>query len=286
MVKHWNEKLFDGAVLLILGLAGLAAVIPVMYVVSVSITPISEVLKNGGFVLIPAKIDLTAYKELFMTTGIPRSMWVTALLTVIGTAVNLVLTLLMAYPLSRKKMPGRSFFLFMVVFTMLFNGGLIPTYIVVKNIGLLNSMWSMILPNAIWTFNILIMKSFFENLPEELFESARMDGAKEMRILMQIVVPLSVPSLMTIGLFYTVGHWNEFFQAIMYMTDRNWFPLQVIVREILVQTQQPLENAENLMPTETLQMASVIAASLPIIVLYPFLQKHFTKGMLLGAIKG
>ncbi|WP_240419539.1 carbohydrate ABC transporter permease [Paenibacillus periandrae] len=286
MVKHWNDKLFDGAVLVILGLAGLAAIIPVMYVVSVSITPISEVLKNGGFVLIPGKIDLTAYKELFTTTGIPRSMWVTALLTVIGTTVNLVLTLLMAYPLSRKKLPGRSLFLFMVVFTMLFNGGLIPTYIVVKNIGLLNSIWSMILPSAIWTFNILIMKSFFENLPEELFESARMDGAKEMRILTQIVVPLSVPSLMTIGLFYTVGHWNEFFQAIMYMTDRNWFPLQVIVREILVQTQQPLENAENLMPTETLQMASVIMASLPIIVLYPFLQKHFTKGMLLGAIKG
>ncbi|CAN7595412.1 carbohydrate ABC transporter permease [Paenibacillus sp. LjRoot56] len=286
MVKHWNDKLFDGAVLVILGLAGLAAIIPVMYVVSVSITPISEVLKNGGFVLIPGKIDLTAYKQLFTTTGIPRSMWVTALLTVIGTIVNLVLTLLMAYPLSRKKLPGRSFFLFMVVFTMLFNGGLIPTYIVVKNIGLLNSIWSMILPSAIWTFNILIMKSFFENLPEELFESARMDGAKEMRILTQIVVPLSVPSLMTIGLFYTVGHWNEFFQAIMYMTDRDWFPLQVIVREILIQTQQPLENAENLMPTETLQMASVITASLPIIVLYPFLQKHFTKGMLLGAIKG
>ncbi|ULL16441.1 carbohydrate ABC transporter permease [Paenibacillus sp. H1-7] len=286
MVKRWDEKLFDGAVMVILALAGLLAVIPIMYVVSVSITPFSEVLKNGGFVFIPRKIDLTAYRELFTTTGIPRSLWVTVLLTVIGTAVNLVLTLLMAYPLSRKKMPGRSFFLLMVVFTMLFNGGLIPTYIVVKNLGLLNSMWSMILPNAIWTFNILIMKSFFENLPEELFESARMDGAKELSILLKIVVPLSVPSLMTIGLFYTVGHWNEFFQAIMYMTDRNWFPLQVIVRDILVQTQKPLENAENLMPTETVQMAAVIAASLPIIVLYPFLQKHFTKGMLLGAIKG
>lgn len=286
MVKRWDEKLFDGAVMVILALAGLLAVIPIMYVVSVSITPFSEVLKNGGFVFIPTKIDLTAYRELFTTTGIPRSLWVTVLLTVIGTAVNLVLTLLMAYPLSRKKMPGRSFFLLMVVFTMLFNGGLIPTYIVVKNLGLLNSMWSMILPNAIWTFNILIMKSFFENLPEELFESARMDGAKELSILLKIVVPLSVPSLMTIGLFYTVGHWNEFFQAIMYMTDRNWFPLQVIVRDILVQTQKPLENAENLMPTETVQMAAVIAASLPIIVLYPFLQKHFTKGMLLGAIKG
>ncbi|MBE1445305.1 carbohydrate ABC transporter permease [Paenibacillus sp. OAS669] len=286
MVNRWDEKLFDGAVMVILGLAGLAAVIPIMYVVSVSITPFSEVLKNGGFVFIPGKIDLTAYKELFTTTGIPRSLWVTAVLTVIGTAVNLVLTLLMAYPLSRKKMPGRSFFLLMVVFTMLFNGGLIPTYIVVKNLGLLNSIWSMILPNAIWTFNILIMKSFFENLPEELFESARMDGAKELSILMKIVVPLSVPSLMTIGLFYTVGHWNEFYQAIMYMTDRNWFPLQVVVREILVQTQKPLENVENLMPTETVQMAAVITASLPIIVLYPFLQKHFTKGMLLGAIKG
>jgi len=286
MVNRWDEKLFDGAVMVILGLAGLAAVIPIMYVVSVSITPFSEVLKNGGFVFIPEKIDLTAYRELFTTTGIPRSLWVTAVLTVIGTAVNLVLTLLMAYPLSRKKMPGRSFFLLMVVFTMLFNGGLIPTYIVVKNLGLLNSIWSMILPNAIWTFNILIMKSFFENLPEELFESARMDGAKELSILMKIVVPLSVPSLMTIGLFYTVGHWNEFYQAIMYMTDRNWFPLQVVVREILVQTQKPLENVENLMPTETVQMAAVITASLPIIVLYPFLQQHFTKGMLLGAIKG
>jgi putative aldouronate transport system permease protein len=286
MVKRWDDKLFDGAVMLILGLAGLAAVIPVMYVISVSITPFSEVLKNGGFVLIPKSIDLTAYRELFSTTGIPRALWVTALITVIGTSVNLVLTLLMAYPLSRKKLPGRGFFLLLVVFTLLFSGGLIPTYIVVKNLGLLDSIWSMILPSAIWTFNILIMKSFFENLPEELFESARMDGATELRILLQIVVPLSVPSLMTIGLFYTVGHWNEFFQAIMYMTDRKWFPLQVIVREILMQTQQPLENAENMMPTETVQMAAVIAASLPIIVLYPFLQKHFTKGMLLGAIKG
>jgi putative aldouronate transport system permease protein len=130
------------------------------------------------------------------------------------------------------------------------------------------------------------MKSFYESLPEELFESARIDGAKEFRILLQIVAPLSVPVTLTIGLFYTVGHWNEFFQAIMYVTDRTLFPLQVVVREILIQTQQPLENADNMTPSETLQMASVILASLPIIIVYPFLQKHFTKGMLLGSVKG
>ncbi|RAV05012.1 carbohydrate ABC transporter permease [Paenibacillus sp. YN15] len=286
MVKSRDEKVFDGFVLALLGMVGLIAVLPLMYVFTVSITPFSEVLKNGGFVLIPSKVDVGAYKQLFTTSGLPHALWVTVILTVAGTAVNLVLTLLMAYPLSRRKLPGRSFFLLMIVFTLLFNGGLIPTYLIVKDLGLLNSIWSMILPNAIWTFNMLIMKSFFESLPEELFESARMDGARELRILAQIVMPLSIPSLITIGLFYMVGHWNEFFQAIMYVTDRKLLPLQVIVREILMLTQEPLENPENIMPTETVQMAAVIMASLPIIVIYPFLQKHFTKGMLLGSVKG
>ncbi len=192
----------------------------------------------------------------------------------------------MAYPLSRRNLPGRNFFLLMIVFTLLFSGGIIPTYLVVKSLGLLDSIWAMILPNAIWSFNVLIMKSFFEGLPEELFESARMDGAKEFRILLQIVTPLSIPVLLTVGLFYLVGHWNEFFQAIFYVTDRTLYPLQVVVREILMQSQQPLENAENMMPTQTMQMAAVMIASLPVIIIYPFLQKHFTKGMLLGSIKG
>ncbi|MNI19302.1 L-arabinose transport system permease protein AraQ [compost metagenome] len=130
------------------------------------------------------------------------------------------------------------------------------------------------------------MKSFFEQLPEELFESARIDGAREFRILVQLAVPLSLPSLITVGLFYAVGHWNSFFSAIMYVTDRSLFPLQVVVREILMLSQQPLENAEDQVPTVTMQMAAVIFASLPILVVYPFLQKHFTKGMLLGSIKG
>ncbi|WP_282936538.1 carbohydrate ABC transporter permease [Paenibacillus sp. RC67] len=286
MVRRWEERIIDSVVYAILGLAGLAAIFPLMYVVSVSITPFSEVLKNGGFLLIPRSVTFSAYYQLFTQSNIPRAFGVTVFITVIGTLINLVLTALMAYPLSRKQLPGRSIFLMLVVFTMLFNGGIIPTYLIVKSLGLIDSVWSMILPNAIWSFNVLIMKSFFENLPDELFESARMDGAKEFRILMQIVLPLSVPSMLTVGLFYMVGHWNEFFQAVMYVTDRTLFPLQVVIREILMLTQQPLENAENMLPTETMQMASVVTASLPIIFIYPFIQKHFTKGMLLGSIKG
>jgi len=250
------------------------------------VTAFSEELKNGGFILIPRSVTLDAYRKLLTESGLPRAFGVTVLVTLIGTALNLVVTALTAYPLSRRKLPGRSFFLMAIVFTLLFSGGIIPTYLVVKELGLLNSIWAMILPNLVWSFNVLIMKSFYESLPEELFESARIDGAREFRILWTIVAPLSVPVTLTIGLFYTVGHWNEFFQAIMYVSDRTLFPLQVIVREILIQTQQPLENAENMTPTETLQMASVILASLPIIIVYPFLQKHFTKGMLLGSIKG
>ncbi|MGE7826640.1 carbohydrate ABC transporter permease [Paenibacillus sp. NPDC093718] len=286
MVRGLDDKIFNTIIYVILGICGLVAILPILYVVSVSITPFGEVLRNGGFILFPKEITFSAYRTLLTESNIPKAFQITVLITVIGTAVNLVLTGLMAYPLSRRNLPGRNFFLLMIVFTLLFSGGLIPTYLVVKSMGLLDSIWAMILPNAIWSFNVLIMKSFFEGLPEELFESARMDGAKEFRILLQIVTPLSVPVLLTVGLFYLVGHWNEFFQAIFYVTDRTLYPLQVVVREILMQSQQPLENAENMMPTQTMQMASVMIASLPVIVIYPFLQKHFTKGMLLGSIKG
>ncbi|EGG35678.1 carbohydrate ABC transporter permease [Paenibacillus sp. HGF5] len=286
MVRGLDDKIFNAIIYVILGICGLVAILPILYVVSVSITPFGEVLRNGGFILFPKEITFSAYRTLLTESNIPKAFQITVLITVIGTAVNLVLTGLMAYPLSRRNLPGRNFFLLMIVFTLLFSGGLIPTYLVVKSMGLLDSIWAMILPNAVWSFNVLIMKSFFEGLPEELFESARMDGAKEFRILLQIVTPLSLPVLLTVGLFYLVGHWNEFFQAIFYVTDRTLYPLQVVVREILMQSQQPLENAENMMPTQTMQMASVMIASLPVIVIYPFLQKHFTKGMLLGSIKG
>ncbi|TMV47613.1 carbohydrate ABC transporter permease [Paenibacillus mesophilus] len=286
MVRNAGDKWFVGSSYALLALVGLAAVVPLLYVFSVSLTPFAEVLKHGGYVLIPKELTFNAYKKLIGTSTIPRSLLVTVYITVVGTTINLILTSLIAYPLSRKQLPGRRFFLLMVVFTLLFSGGIIPTYLVVKATGLIDSLWALILPTAVSSFNVLIMKSFFEQLPEELFESARIDGAKEFLILFRLVVPLSLPVMITVGLFYAVGHWNSFFSAIMYVTDRSLFPLQVVVREILMLTQQPLENAEDQVPTVTMQMAAVVFASLPVLVIYPFLQKHFTKGMLLGSIKG
>ncbi|RKN85544.1 carbohydrate ABC transporter permease [Paenibacillus ginsengarvi] len=286
MVRNSGDKLFGTFSYVVLAIVGLAAVVPLLYVFSVSLTPFAEVLRHGGYVLIPKELTFSAYKKLLGTSAIPRSLAVTVYITVIGTAINLALTALIAYPLSRRQLPGRRYFLLMVVFTLLFSGGIIPTYLVVKATGLIDSLWSLILPTAVSSFNVLIMKSFFEQLPEELFESARIDGAKEFRILFRIVVPLSLPVMVTVGLFYAVGHWNSFFSAIMYVTDRTLYPLQVVVREILMLSQQPLENAEDQVPTVTMQMAAVVFASLPVLIVYPFLQKHFTKGMLLGSIKG
>ncbi len=285
MVKGLGDRLFDGAVYVVLALVGLVALFPLLYVVAVSLTPFGEVLRNGGYVVIPRAVTFDAYRQFLTRPEIPRAFGVTAWITVVGTLVNLVLTTLMAYPLSKRALPGRNIFLLLVVFTLLFNGGIIPTYLTVKAVGLIDTRWALILPNAIWSFNVLIMKSFFEALPEEIFESARMDGAGEFRILWQIALPLSVPVLLTIGLFYGVSHWNEFYQAILYITNPDLRPLQVVVRALLSQAQN-LDNVDMLVPTVTLQMAAVVLASLPAIIVYPFIQKYFTKGVLLGSIKG
>lgn len=286
MVRGAEDRIINAIVVVILSICAIAAIFPLLYVVSVSLTPMGEVLRSGGFPIVPREVTFDAYATLLSESGMLRALGVTVFVTVVGTALNLTVTVLMAYPLSRKALPGRSAFLLMILFTMLFSGGLVPTYLIVKSVGLLNSVWALILPTLVGSFNVLIVKSFLEQLPEELFESARIDGAKELLVMSRIAIPLSLPVMATVGLFYAVGHWNDFFSAIMYVTDRSLFPLQVIVREILMQAQQPMENVENITPTQTLQMAAVVLASLPIIVVYPFLQKYFTKGMLLGSIKG
>lgn len=286
MVNKGSEKLFDYVIYALLVIIAVISVFPLLFVVSVSLTPYGEVLKNGGFVVIPHSITFEAYNTLFGMRQIPKAFGVTVFVTVVGTFINLVLSTLMAYPLSRKKLKGRSFFLFYVVFTMLFNGGLIPTYLIVQATGLLNTVWAMIVPTAIATFNLLIMKTFFENLPEEIFESARIDGASETRVLFNIVVPLSIPSMMTVGLFYMVTHWNTFFLAVFYITDQDLNPLQVVVRALLMSSQAQEVNPDITLPTMTLQMASVVLASIPIIAVYPFIQKYLIKGMLIGSIKG
>jgi len=288
MVSGRADKLTDYAVYFILACIGFIAVFPLLFVVSVSLTPYTEVLKNGGYVLIPRSVTLNAYHYLFTRTGIPRSFGVTIFLATVGTLINLAGITSVAYPLSRKNLPGRSLFLLYILFTMLFSGGLVPTYLIVKQVGLLNTVWAMIIPGAIATFHVLIMKSFFENLPNELFESARIDGAKEIVLLARMVLPLSVPVMLTIGLFNMVNYWNTFFSAIMYVTNRELHPLQVIVRNLLLEANQVDEivNVDDFVPMVTMNMAAVVIASLPMIIVYPFIQKHFVKGMLIGAIKG
>ncbi|MDF2922552.1 MAG: lplC1 [Paenibacillaceae bacterium] len=286
MVVSRSDKMFNMLVNTLLILVAVISIFPLLYVVSVSLTPYSEVVKNGGFIVIPRRISLEAYSQIISDPALGRSMLVSLFVTIVGTAVNMILTMMAAYSLSRRNLRGRTLFLLYIVVTMLFNGGLIPTYLIVQSMGLLNTVWSLIVPGAISTFNMLIMKTFFEGIPEELFESARMDGAKEFRVLWQIVVPLSVPSIMTVGLFYMVGHWNSFFSAVLYITDAKLYPLQVIIRNMLLLNQSNVVMTDVTVPTAAMQMAAVISGSLPIIAVYPFIQKHFTKGMLLGAIKG
>jgi putative aldouronate transport system permease protein len=257
---------------------------PLLYVVSVSLTPMSEVLKQGGFLVIPKKVTMDAYKAIFEQRLLPRSMVITAFVTVAGTAINMIFTTLMAYPLSKTKLPGRTKLVPFIVFTMLFNGGTIPTYLLIKNLHLIGTYWALLLPGAIWTYNLLVVKAFFENLPEELFESARIDGAGEFRVLWKIALPLSKPVMMTVMLFYAVGHWETYFAAIMYLPDQKMQTLQVVLRRMLTPNSEM--NPDTVVPTMTLQMAMVVFSSLPIIIVYPFIQKYFTKGVMLGAVKG
>lgn len=287
MVRGLEDRIVNALVYAILAAVAVAAIFPMMYVVAVSITPYTEVLRNGGYVIIPKSITLEAYKHLLVESELPNAFGVTIFLATVGSFINLAGIMSMAYPLSRRNLPGRSFWLLYIFFTMLFSGGLIPTYLVVKSLGLVNTVWAMIIPGAIVTFHVLIMKTFFENIPAELFESARLDGAKELRILAQLVIPLSLPVIMTIALFNMVSHWNTFFTAVLYVTDRTLQPLQVVVRRMLLETtQDQLTSTQQMVPTVTLQMAAVVMVSLPMIAVYPFIQKHFTKGMLVGSIKG
>ncbi|HZG55254.1 carbohydrate ABC transporter permease [Paenibacillus sp.] len=286
MVISWSEKVYLALVYAFLALVGAVAVFPLLYVVSVSLTPYEDVMRHGGFMLVPRNVTFAAYKLFLQDSLLMNAYKVTIFVTVVGTAVNLLLTTLMAYPLSKKYLPGRTSVLLLIVFTMLFSGGVVPTYLIVKATGLINSVWAMIIPGAVAAFNLLIMKTFFENLPDAIDEAARVDGAGETRILWSVVLPISMPIFATIGLFYAVGHWNTFFPAIMYINDARLHPLQVVLKAILTRSMETDVQLEEVLPTETLQMAAVVLTALPMVAVYPFIQKYFTQGALLGSIKG
>lgn len=290
MLLSRGEKIFNAINYGLLFLLAFVTIFPILYVVSVSVTPLNVLTQYGGFLIIPREITLEAYRFILSQDLIPRAYLNTAIITTAGTSINMVLTLLMAYPLSRKHMPGRNILLIFVLIPMLFSGGLIPLFILVKNLSLINTFWAVILPGAISTYYLLLMKSFFEELPQDLFECAYLDGASEFTILFKIVLPLSTPVIATLTLFYGVGQWNSFFYALMFLTDKELQPLQVILRDLLINSmRQDVESSlefTQLLPGETLKMAAVMLSIIPLLIIYPFLQKYFTKGLLLGSIKG
>jgi len=286
--RSWGSRWFDLVNVVLLSLAALAAVLPFVYVLAVSFTSPQEAAR-GGLILFPKEWSLAAYRYIFSTPTLTNSLLITIYVAVLGTFINLLLTSLMAYPLSRRRLRGRQGLMLMVLFTMLFSGGMIPTYFVVKNLGLTNTLWSLMFPAAISAFNLIVLKNFFQNIPEELEDSGKMDGCNDLGVFFRIVLPLSGPALATFTLFYAVDHWNTFFSAVLYINDNTKWPIQVYLREIVILAQSRFGDASfeemDIQPL-TIRMAVVVFATAPILLVYPFLQKHFVKGILLGSVKG
>ncbi|MFC0331956.1 carbohydrate ABC transporter permease [Paenibacillus sepulcri] len=289
MNRTWGGRAFDAANYTLLAVIGLITVLPFLFVISGSLVSSEELLVKK-IVFIPTNISWDAYRFIFATKVIYQSLLNTVLITVVGTFINLLMTTLMAYPLSKKTLRGRSKIMLLVVFTMLFNGGIIPTYLVVKSFSMLDTYWSLWIPSAISAFNLILLRNFFQQLPEGLEESAKIDGCNELRILFSIVLPLSLPAMATFALFYAVGHWNSFFSAVIYINDSNMWPIQVWLRQIVMLSAGGFGDAgalsEVVVPPESIKYSVIVVAALPVLLLYPLLQKHFAKGVLLGSVKG
>lgn len=283
-----NISLFSIVNTIILTCLAIITVYPVIYITAVSLSATSEVVQ-GNVTLFPKGFNLDAYAQVLNDDRVPRAYLNTIMYTALGTAINLLLTAVAAYPLARKNFFGRKFFLLAIIITMFLNPGIIPNYLIVSELGLLNSVWALVLPNAIWTFELLILKSFYENMSESLREAAVVDGASEYRILFQIVIPLSKPALASIGLFYFMGHWNSFFIPMIYLNDSVLYPLQVVLRDMLIFSENgsnpSLVDAAALAP-QAMKNATIVLSMIPVLLIYPFAQKYFAKGVMLGSEKG
>lgn len=280
--RRGQVRLGDVIIYGVVGLFTLLCVIPFWYVIASSLS------KTPGFIIHDFTLD--GYTYIFSTSTLLRSLGNSVYITLAGTLLKLLCTCMMAYALSETSVPGRKLILNMVIFTMLFGGGMIPTYFVVKNTGLMNSLWSLVIPGLISPFNLIVMKNFFQGIPMELRESARIDGCHEMVLLFRIILPLSTASLATFGLFYAVGLWNTYMSALLYIPNNAKWPIQVLLRQIVYVSSSIGDDAavegEVALIAQNIKMAVIIVATIPIVCVYPFLQKHFAKGMMVGAVKG
>jgi len=280
-------KVFDVVNIVVLTALGVVALIPFLYVLAGSFATEAE-LSTRSFFLWPDTFSLKAYEGILSSPSFLRAIVTTILVTAVGTVIQLLLTAMMAYPLSKANLPGGKFVMGLVVVTLVFSGGMIPTFLIVKDLGLLNTYWALILPAAINPFSLIIIRNFFQQLPAELEESAKIDGANEIQTLWRIILPLSKPILATFALFYAVGIWNDFMSPLLYLNDSSMWTLQMFLRQVTVATDLSMVQADQneLPPAQGIKFAVIVIATVPILLVYPFLQKHFAKGMLIGSVKG
>ncbi|MCL6460102.1 MAG: carbohydrate ABC transporter permease [Gorillibacterium sp.] len=288
-IRSSGDKAFDAINYSFITLFALACLFPFFYVAAFSVTPYTEYLLHP-LKLIPNHIEFGAYKQIFHMSQLWTGYKNTIIITIIGVAINIFLMIITAYPLSKSDLKGRNVILVLITFTMFFNGGLIPNFYLIKSLHLYNTLWSMILPTALGAYNLILMKNFIGNIPVDLEESASIDGANEIKILFKIIVPLSKPAIATFIIFHAVTQWNTFFNAIIYTSKRGLWPLMLIVRDMVVDSggvAKDLMDTGSTGVTEfTIKMAIIIFSTLPILLVYPFMQKYFMEGILVGSIKG
>lgn len=285
----WS-RVFDVFNVIVLIFVAFITIAPFLYVIACSLATEKEI-KEKAFFLIPSVVQFEGYKYIFSSVTLPRAFLNTVFITLTGTLLSMVLTVTLAYSLSKKDLMGRSVILAILSFTLVFSGGMIPTFITVKSLGLIDSYLALILPGAISTWNLIVVKNFFEGLPVELEEAAKIDGASDGTILAKIMLPLSKAVLATFSLFYAVGYWNSYTSALLYINDIKKWTLQIMLRQIVMLANGTIDGAiydelATKPPAESVQMAVIVFATLPILLVYPFLQKHFAKGVIVGAVKG
>lgn len=289
-IEFFKNKLMDTVVWLIVILMTLCCLLPLLNTLAISFSNNSAVNANQVGIL-PVGFTLSSYKKLLEDNQFWRSAWISVLRVVLGTGLNMLMTILLAYPLSKSKnrFASRDIYMKLVIFAMLFNGGLIPGYIIVSKLHLLNTIWALVLPGAVPVFNVILLMNFMKGLPEALEEAAVIDGASEWTILTRVVLPISKPGLATVALFCIVNHWNDYFQGLIYMRTPSKYPLQTYIQQLTIDVSQITDPQQLIyfmtISTRTLNAAKIVVATVPLLVIYPFLQKYFVTGIVIGAVK-
>mgnify|MGYP001065880802 CR=1 FL=1 len=289
MKKTIGEYIFDRFNIILMILFCIITVYPVYYVIIASISAPNDIISHTGMLLYPKSLDFVSYKLVFEYPMIFTSYGNTIIYVVFGTLLNILLTTFGGYGLSRKGVPGSKFIMLAITITMFFSGGLIPRYLLVQNLNLIDTMWAVLLPSAIGTTNLIIMRTSFKNVPAAMEESAKIDGANDFTILFKIMIPMSMATISVLILFYAVNHWNEFFNPMLYLKSRDKFPLQLLLRELLItnSTDSMMGDVdEKSSVAQVIKYSTIVVSTVPILCVYPFLQRYFTKGVMIGAVKG